>query len=282
LNLPRHTSRLAAGIGVAAMTATALVGATAGTASAAPVSGTYSCTVGGIPAGSFTTTVDALLPPTAPAGAAVPAGLLGFTASVKTGPGTNASPAIAATTSGKSSDFSFQFGTTTVSAPIANAARTDNADQSVTFTGKGTNAAFVTPKAGTYDITMPAKFTLEGSNAAGASTVTATCTTTAPVKLSSVALSKQTATITAKAKATKVKIAVANEYSAKGGELATGKVTVKDGKKKLGKGTLKNGKLTLKLKGNKKLTKGKHKLVISYAGDDFTNKAKAKVTVKIK
>lgn len=265
------------------MAATALVGATAGSASAAPVSGTYACSSGGFGLGDFTTTIDALLPPTAPAGAAVPAGLLGFNASIKTPANSAGQATLIATTNGKSDDFSFAFGTTTVSAPIAGTGRTANAaDNSFSYTGKGTNAAFVTPKAGTYDISMPAKFTLQGTAANGASTVTATCTAAAPAKLSSVTLSKQTATITAKAKATKVKVKVANEYSAKGGEQTTGKVVVKDGKKKLGKGTLKNGKLTLKLKGNKKLTKGKHKLVISYAGDDFTNKAKAKVTVKIK
>lgn len=264
------------------MAATALVGATASTASAAPVSGVYQCAnSAGVGLGNFTTTINATLPATAKAGASVPAGLLpAFTAQI-TSPA-NTATLLTTTTSGKSSDFSVSIGSTAVSAPITATGKTVNPDNSVTFEGKGTNAAFVTPGAGTYSINMPAKFTLQGTDASGNPTVTATCQIATPPSLGSVTISKQDSTVSAKAKAAKVKVVVTNEFGKTGGEIATGKVTVKDGKKKIGKGTLKNGKVTIKLKGNKKLSKGKHKLVISYAGDDFTSAAKAKVTVKIK
>ncbi len=77
-----------------------------------------------------------------------------------------------------------------------------------------------------------------------------------------------------------LKVKVTNDYSKTGGAPVTGKVTVKDGKKKVGKGTIKNGKVNIKVKG---LKVGAHNLAVSYAGDSYTDKSKAKklkVTVK--
>jgi hypothetical protein len=155
-----------------------------------------------------------------------------------------------------------------------------------TFSGKGANAAFLLPAAGTYAVAMPKQFTLQGTNASGqpVAGATAACTSAAPSALGSITLSKQ-ASVT-KVKAAKkvksgavesVKIKVTNDYSKQGGVVPTGKVTIKDGKKTLGKGKLKNGKVTIKVK---KLSVGTHKIVVKYGGDSYTEKSKSK-TLKV-
>src|SRR3954453_13132792 len=110
MNFTRLASRVAVG-GVSAALATAgLVGVTASTASAAPVSSTYTCTT---PIGPITVavTVDiALLPSTAPAGFPVPAGLLSFKSNLTTSDATASGLGAAGVTSAKSDDFGTSFG----------------------------------------------------------------------------------------------------------------------------------------------------------------------------
>jgi hypothetical protein len=280
-------SRVAVG-GVSTALATAgLVGVTATTASAAPVSTTYTCSALG---SSFPVPVSvdiALLPATAPAGFPVPAGLLGFnsTASIPDavqtvldGPGV---------TGGKSADFGTAFGDTVASAPVSWAKPAASTGGVWVYTGKGANGTFTLPKAGTYSVNMPKTFTLQATNASGATVVTATCTSAAPAQIGSITLEKQNATIKAKApKSAKkgavvtVKGKISNDHSATGGVAPSGKVIVKDGKKKVGTATIKNGKFTVKVKG---LKVGAHSLTVSFKGDDYTNKGVSKalkVTVK--
>ena len=289
MKFARLASRVAVG-GVSAALATAgLVGVTSSSASAAPVSTTYNCSAAGqtfpIPV-----TVDiALLPSTAVAGFPVPAGLLSFN-STATVPGavqtllTNT----VNNTGAKSDDFGTAFGSTVAKAPTAwTKPAAADANGNWVYTGKGSNAAFVLPKAGTYTVSMPTAFTLVTTG--GSAPVTANCTAAGtPATIGTIALSKQTSTVKAKASPTTakkgalilVKGKVTNQYAKTGGPVATGKLVVKDGKKTVGKGKLKNGKFKIKVKG---LGVGSHKLTVLYKGDGYTDKSKSKaikVTIK--
>ena len=283
MNYSRLAKRAAVG-GVSAALATAgLVGVTGTSASAAPVSSTYTCVT---PIGPITAavTVDiALLPATAPAGFPVPAGLLGFKSNLTVSDATAATLASVGVTNAKSDDFGTSFGVTVANAPVVwNGAPTSDGTNT-TWTGKGANAAFQLPKAGTYTVSMPKTFTLAALNSSGGTVATAPCTTTAPATIGSITLTKQVGTVKAKAspksakvgKVITVKGKVTNEYVATGGPAATGKLIIKDGKKKVAKGKVgKDGKFKIKVKN---LKVGKHKLTVFYKGDDFTAKAKSKV-----
>jgi hypothetical protein len=280
-------SRVAVG-GVSAALATAgLVGVTATSASAAPVSSTYTCTS---PIGPITAVVSvdvALLPPTAPAGFPVPAGFLGFKSNLTVDNATATALANATVTGGKSDDFGTSFGDTVAKAPVVWSGPPTSDATNTTFAGKGGNAAFQLPKAGPYTVAMPKTFTLAATNASGATVATASCTTAAPATIGSITLEKQSSTVKAKAPkqakkgaVVSVKGKVSNDYSKTGGVAPTGKVVIKDGKKKVGTAKLKKGKFVVKVKG---LKVGSHSLTVSYAGDAFTNKGKSKalkVTVK--
>jgi hypothetical protein len=281
------TSRLAVG-GVAAALATAgLVGVTSTSASAAPVSSTYTCVT---PIGPVTAavTVDiALLPSTAPAGFPVPAGLLGFKSNLTIDNATATTLAGVGVTGAKSDDFGTAFGETVAKAPVVWSGPPTSDATNTTFAGKGANAAFQLPKAGSYTVAMPKAFTLIATNSSGGTVATAPCTTTAPATIGTIVLSKQASKVKAnapksikKGAVVSVKGKVTNDYVKTGGPEATGKLIIKDGKKTVGKGKLKKGKFTIKVKG---LAVGSHKLVVTYKGDDFTDKGKSKtlkVTVK--
>jgi hypothetical protein len=224
----------------------------------------------------------ALLPPSAPAGFPVPAGLLGFKSNLTTSDATAATLGAVGVTNAKSDDFGTSFGETVAKAPVVWDGAPTSDGTNTTWTGKGANAAFLLPKAGTYTVAMPKTFTLTALNASGGTVATAPCTTTAPATIGTITLTKQVGTVTAKApksvkvgKVVTVKGKVTNEYVATGGEAVTGKLIIKDGKKKVAKGKVgKNGKFKIKVKN---LKVGKHKLTVYYKGDDFTAKAKSKV-----
>jgi hypothetical protein len=279
MNFARLATRVAVG-GVSAALATAgLVAATGTSASAAPVTSTYSCVS---PFGTFpaTVTVDiALLPSTAKAGFPVPAGLLSFNSSFTVDATTAGALNLAGVTGGKSDDFGTAFGATVAKAPVV-WNTPSGGPPPTTFSGKGSNAAFVLPQAGVYSVNMPKQFTLQGTNASGGTVATAACTSAAPAQIGTITLSKQVSVTKAKAPkvahkgdVVPVKGKVTNEFQKTGGPVPTGKVIVKDGKKTVGKGTLKNGKFVVKLKG---LKVGAHKLVVTYKGDSYTDKSKSK------
>lgn len=273
-------SRVAVG-GVATAVATAgLVGVTGSSASAAPVSSPYTCTTPFGPV-SGTISVDiALLPPTAPAGFPVAAGLFSFKSDLVVSDATAANLAAATITGAKSDDFGTAFGDTVAKAPVVWSGPPTSAGGNSTFAGKGGNAAFTLPEAGTYTVAMPKTFTMLATNASGATVVTAPCTTTAPATIGTITLTKQVSKVKAKAPASaqagdvvSVKGKVTNEYQKTGGPVPTGKVIIKDGKKKVGTAKLKKGKFVVKLKG---LKVGAHKLVVMYKGDGYTDKSKSK------
>ena len=274
-------SRVAVG-GVATALATAgLVAATGTTASAAPVSSTYTCVT---PIGPITAavTVDiALLPPTAPAGFPVAAGLFSFKSNLTIDNATAGALAGAGVTGAKSDDFGTAFGDTVAKAPVVWTGPPTSDATHTTFAGKGANSAFLLPKAGSYTVAMPKTFTLIATNSSGGTVASAACTTTAPATIGNIVLEKQSSKVKANApKSVKkgavlsVKGKVTNDYVKTGGPEATGKVIVKDGKKKVGTAKLKKGKFTVKVKG---LAVGSHKLTVQYKGDSYTNKGKSKV-----
>ena len=279
MSFARLTTRLIAGGATAALATAGLVGMTSTAANAAPVSSSYTCTT---PFGPVTGTVSvdiALLPPTAPAGFPVTAGLFSFNSNLVVSNATASGLSGAGVTGAKSDDFGTAFGDTVAKAPVVwNGAPTSDGTNT-TFAGKGANTAFELPKAGSYVVAMPKTFTLLATNASGATVVTAPCTTTAPATIGNIVLSKQTATIKAKAtpKSAKkgsvvsVKGTVKNEF----GQVVTGKVTVKDGKKTVGTAKVKKGKFTVKVKG---LAAGSHSLTVSFKGDDYTDKGVSKAT----
>ena len=287
----KHTSivRRTTAAGVLALTAAAaLVGATTPTASAATSATTnYTCTAPGVFTSTFPVSMTfGLLPESAPAGFPVPTGLLSFTSTVTI-------PADIATqlkaygvNGGKSDDFSTTFGPQSVASPTVWDSATTNPDSSVTFSGKGANAAFVLPSAGTYGVAMPGAFTLVPTSNGAALPVNVACTSSAPSGLGSVTLTKQVSTTKAKAPKTvakgapvKVKVTVTNEFAAAGGAPVTGKVVLKDGSKKVGTATLVGGKAKIVAKS---LKPGAHKLVVTYAGDAYAAKGKsAKFTVTV-
>lgn len=285
MNLAKFATRVAVG-GVATALATAgMVGVTSTSASAAPVSTTYNCTAAGQ---TFPVPVSvdiALLPSTAPAGFPVPAGLLSFnsTLSVPDAVQQLLNGAVN-NTGGKSDDFGTAFGSTVAKAPVAWTKPAAATNGFWVYTGKGANGAFTLPKAGSYSVNMPSTFTLVTTG--GTAPVTATCTAAAaPAQIGTIVLSKQASKVKAKApKSVKkgavvsVKGKVTNDYVKTGGPEATGKLIIKDGKKTVGKGKLKNGKFVVKVKG---LGVGNHKLVVTYKGDDFTDKGKSK-TLKVR
>jgi hypothetical protein len=282
-----------AGLGAAsALATTGLVGATSTPAHAAPVTSTYSCTASaGTTPFNLPVSVDLALPPSAVAGAPVPAGLLSFATTatvpgaVQTAPG---GPDSLSVTGARSADFGTTIGDAVVKAPAKwTKPGAANGAGDFVYTGTGVNGALVLPKAGTYAAAMPKSFSLIGTNAGGADTsYTATCTTASPATVGSITLSKQTATVKAKAPKSAKKGAVVSvkgkvlaEFAKAGGPTATGKVVVKDGKKKVGTAKLEKGKYVVKVKG---LAKGKHTLVVSYKGDGYVGKASSKaLTVKV-
>jgi hypothetical protein len=288
MNFARITSRLVAGGATAALATAGLVGMTGTAAQAAPVSSTYTCTT---PFGPVTGSVSvdiALLPPTAPAGFPVAAGLFSFKSNLVISNATATGLSNAGVTGAKSDDFGTAFGDTVAKAPVVWTGPPTADATNTTFAGKGANTAFVLPKAGSYTVAMPKNFTLLATNSSGATVVTAPCTTTAPATIGNLVLSKQAVKIKAKATPASVKKGgvvtvkgkISNDFVKTGGPEVTGKVTIKDGKKKVGTGTIKKGKFVVKLKG---LAVGSHSLTVSYKGDDYTDKGASKplkVTVK--
>jgi hypothetical protein len=287
MKFARLTSRLAVGGVTAALATAGLVGATATTASAAPVSSTYTCTTAFGPVSGSVSVDIALLPPTAPAGFPVAAGLFSFKSNLTVSNATATQLGTAGITGAKSDDFGTAFGETVAKAPVVWTGPPTSDGTNTTFVGKGANAAFVLPKAGSYTVAMPKTFTLLATNASGATVVTAPCTTTAPATIGTIVLSKQAVTIKAKApKSAKhgavvsLKGKITNEFVKTGGPEVTGKVIIKDGKKKVGTAKIKKGKFKVKVKN---LSVGSHSLTVLYKGDDYTDKGvskKLKLSVK--
>lgn len=276
MNVRSIATRTAAAGAVTALAAGALVAASA-PANAASASTDYTCTSAFGPLGTFPVSIEVpLLPPTAPAGMPIAAGLLSYTGVVVV-------PATTATLlqtqnvdGGTADDFAFAIGSALdVKAPgTYTAADETNPDGSWNFNGDGANVAFSLPKAGTYAVTMPESFTFTPTSGGTALPVTATCTSTEPGTLGNVTLSKQVSHVVAKARKAgakyKIIATVTNEFST-----PTGKVVAKVGTKSY-TAKLKSGKAVIALP---KSAKGK-KATVTYKGDGYTKASKTTVKVK--
>jgi hypothetical protein len=273
MKLRTITTRAAVAGAATALMAGGLVAGTATTASAAAASTDYTCSSAFFE-DTFPMNINVpLLPPSAPAGYPIDAGLLSFSADL-TIPAATAAMLPGSVDGGQAEDYSVGFGTEgSVAAPVVFDERVNNEDGSVTFNGSGANAAFSTPAAGTYAVTMPETFTLVPTSGGAALPFEITCTSDAPGSLGDITLSKQASGMKAKAvkAGTKYKVTatVTNEYGT-----PTGKVTTKLGTKTFS-GTLKKGKAIITLP---KSAKGK-KLTLNYKGDGYTQAAKTTVKV---
>lgn len=258
MNLRTITTRAAGAGAVTALIAGGLVAATSTTADAADVTGTYACSALGNPVGDFPLSISVpLLPPSAPAGMTITP-LLGVEAHLVV-------PTLllqaAGIDGGTVDDFGMTLGSETIGAPLTVTDIVDNGDGTSTVNASGINETFTTPKAGTYDVKLPAAFTFS-STSHGNPSAPVTCSTAEPATLGTVALSKQVSEMTVKAvKRHRVKVTVTNEYST-----PSGKVVAKVGKKAFSEKLNSNGKTVFTFP---KALKGK-KAVFSYKGDGFT------------
>jgi hypothetical protein len=258
-----------------------LTAAAGAPARAADATTTYECTVPGLGAASLPVSVTPPpIPSGVPAGLSVPAGLVGSTVVVTVPKGMATKLTALGVDGGRSPDFGFPIGPAPITVPnLATTSIVTNPDGTMTMTAKGKNGAFTTPAPGTYDVTMPAAFTFVATKQ-GADLASMSCSSAAPSVVGSVTFVKSTSTTSAKGvkidKGRKAKIKVT--VSA-GSEAATGVVSaVLDGKKKLPQIALKRGKATYKIKG---LKVGKHKLVVTYAGDAYTQGSRATARIKV-
>lgn len=263
-------------------------------ANAAPVTTTYTC--GNAVTGPFDAKVETDLPELAGlvtsgtpinAGADVPADFLSVTNKVTISAQTHGLFAFVGATEVSIPDFAVSLGETKVSATgikATAASFTQAADTTYSAQLDGKNAAFEIPAVGTYNATPPAEFTLRATKADGGNVDVPCKAAVAPsTAISSVDVTANEATVTAKAKNKKVaagtdvrlKVKVAADN-----ETPTGKVKLTVKGKKVGKGVLENGKVKVVVKA-KKLKVGKNKIVVSYAGDDYTEAGKAKVKIKV-
>lgn len=277
------TRRLGAVAAAGALSAGALVAMTAPVANAGVASNGYSCVnpvVGTIPVGVVT---DVTLPPTAPAGFDVPADLLDVKNKVTIPNQAKAQFTAYGVTKVDMTDFRLTLGEGSVGASslaVAPSAFVDNGNGTSSADINGKNAAFSTPAAGTYVISAPATYKLFATLSNGANAEFVCTATAAPTSVGSVTVEKNTSTVTAKAakvmkgRTAKVKVKVVAPN-----EVPTGKVVAKVGTKKVAKGVLNaKGKVVLKIK-PKFLKKATTKVKVTYAGDGFTTKGKAKTNI---
>lgn len=275
-----HRQRLAALVAAGGLVAGLGVVASAPAQAADPMT-TYDCTIPGL--GSVSLPVSVTPPPIpsgVPAGLAVPAGLVGSTVVITVPKGMATKLNALGVDGGRSPDFGFPIGTTPITVPnLATTSIVTNPDGTMTMTAKGTNGAFTTPAPGTYDVTMPTAFSLVATKQ-GADLATMSCASASPSVVGTVTFVKSSSTTNAgnvkidKGKKAKVKVTVSA-----GSGAATGVVSaVLDGKKKLPQLQLVRGKATYKIKG---LKVGKHKLVVTYAGDAYTEGSRATARIKV-
>ncbi|HEU4810602.1 MAG TPA: Ig-like domain repeat protein [Nocardioides sp.] len=287
-----HLSHRMAATGIAtALAAGALVAGTATTADAAVTGGaTYTCTTSLGPA-DLDVAVSSLAMPTTgiAAGSTIPGGLLPVTVDLTlpaTLVGGLAGLLNITAISGTAPDFKMLLGATDVpidgiSAPLTTL---PVPAAPMVLSSTGTVHSFVTPAAGTYDISLPDEFTLNPTQQSGIALPALPCTIKDPaaknigtatvVKNDSTTAAKPAVTPFHKGKAAKMKVTVNAAHT------PSGNVLIKEGTKTLGKGTLSSlGKIVINM--GSKLAVGKHNVVVSYKGDGYTNTSKKSLTFKV-
>lgn len=286
--LQRTTRRWAAGGAATALAAAALVSTTTTAANAAPVTADYTCT---ILASTYTLPITfdtgIPIPSPYPAGAPAPAGAIPITMST-VAPPELALALVDFSVDGLSSpDLGMTLGNKTL--PIPDLALADPGgivpgpgEGEATINAVGSNGAFTTPAAGTYDVKFPASFTLIPLSGT-TELPPITCSTDAPATFSTVTMVKQNSTTTAsleKAKIQKGKKATVNAKVTRDYGTAKGTVKVLKSGNVIGKGTLNNkGKVSITTSKFKKT--GKYTLTVKYVGDNFAVSSSDKVTLKV-
>ena len=281
LTLNTHTllHRSGAMAAAAALAAVGLVAGFSNPAHAEPSTGTYVCTAPGLGSVNIPVAVTPpALPANIPAGLPVPAQIVKVTVTFTMPKKAVTALTALGVTGGKAPDFAILLGETPI--PADNLVVTDlvtNPDGTGTWTASGKNGAFTTPAPGTYDVTMPAAFTLTAMSG-DAELSSLACTTETPTLMSAMTVIKQSASLSAngsrikKGKRATVPVSVSNMV---GG--ASGTVVAKLDGRALATKTLTNGKTAFRTPVLKKV--GKHKLSLRYLGD--TNTAGATKTVVI-
>jgi len=285
MNVSRMTRRIAVSGVATAIAAGALVGAASTAANAVTADGSYTCTIPGMDPAVFPLHLDVpILPPTANAGTLIPAGLLQATTTLTIPASAAGALGTYGVTGGTISDFGMLVGSTTAPAPLTFTSFTDGTEVgSKVASTQGSNTPFSLPKAGTYDVTLPAAFSFVPTTANGPLPISVPCTTATPTKLASIRLDKNLTSMAAKAptsikKGSAAKVVTTLASLNQGTPVPTGKVVAKLGTKTVGTGTLSNGRAVLKLV---KLPVGKDKVSVKYAGDGFTAANKVPVTIKV-
>lgn len=265
---------------ITALATAGLVAGTAGTATADPVTTTYTCTQALIGAFEVPVLVEPPALPTVPAGVPVPAGALPVEAVAGVPAAVAGMLGLINADGGALTGFSVLAGGTAI--PIQGLAGTGEkqADGSLLMRTTGTNGAFTSPLPGTHDLSMPTSFNLVPTSAGTLLNFEIPCSTEAPASLGQLTTVKQGSQMSAK-KVTKVKrgtkaklpVSVTNMV---GG--ASGDVVAQIGKKKVTK-ALSDGQARLALPRLKK--PGTYKVKLSYLGDTVTEAAKKTVKIKV-
>ena len=283
--LPR---RVAATGAVTALAAGALVGLTTAAAEAAPQTINYTCptALGDLPV-TLTTDIPNLPLVAAggpyAAGSAVVAGQVpgGVTNHFVISDATKALLDSVHTSKFSFTSFEGAFGNSAVPAVLPDVNTADFTHDSgagqYSFDANGGNGAFKNPKAGTWDVFAPASFSFVATTDLGDVPVTCTADTTPGSYGSQIVVVKNDSTtkVTSNSPVKHGAKAVIKAKVTAPNKAPSGKVTFKDGKKTIGTVSIKKGVAVLK----KTLSKGKHTIKATYAGDAYTNGSTGKTTV---
>lgn len=286
MNLRRITSRTAALGAATALGATALVGLTATSATAATVENTYVCVVPNLFEGSFDLTVEGALPVDAFYASAIVPSMLNVKAAAPVAAETAELLTSLGVTGLVAKDFAFDMGSAKVPVPLQG--NFTSGDEGTVWNATGTNEPFTTPAPGTYDVTMPEAFsmtTLQGETEA----VALSCEIAEgqePQAIAADFMLGQQATATS---ASNVKVKQGKKAVIKAKVTSTtwedsalgGKAVAKKGKKTLATAKV-NKKGVAKLNLGKKLKPGKHKITVTYTGNESFSESSTTVTVTVK
>lgn len=286
--------RTAAAGAASALVAGALVGATAGTAQAAPIQNEYICTT---PLGPQNVTLDSDAPgiegfdDVLPAGLAAPAGALSVDNTFSISDAFHSALTQFGVEDLAFPDFAGDFGGETV--PVAGVTAkvsqmTQNPDGTWSAVAtRGTNQAFTVPAAGEQPVTAPTDFTIATSIGGNPANIPCTLApndenepyaTLTVNKNKSASAARATNSPVKKGETAKVTVKVTSPDNPN--VTPSGKVVLKLGKKTVDSGNL-NGKGVAKL--SYTATKvGENKLKAVYKGDGYATGSKDTTTVTVK
>ena len=284
MKLRSLTSRVAVAGATTALMAGGLVAATGTAANAVDVTNTYDCSNPAVGAFPVDMTVSAALPvPAYGAGAQVPGGIIQVTAKAYVPDAIAPLLQGAGVTGAKAKDWAASLGASKVPAPLDGLFKTD--DAGTYWDASGVNGTFLTPAPGSYSALLPESFHLTAMQGENESIVLdcALAEGQEPQSFGSIEMVQQESNISVPAKVTAKKgkaVKLKATFSNGTGGVGMGKVVAKEGKKTLDTATVKNGVAKLNL--GKKLKVGKHKITVTYVGNESIKTSSAKTTVAVK